>query len=206
MMKNLSINYIPKIFHKHTLIVGKTQSGKTTFILNLLKRIKKTSTRYIFFNSQFDNRFGVLPTCESLEQFKKLLPKYPVINIYPLYTSLEEISYYVFNLKLKNRKLLQNIPFVFIVDELHSYLNPWKIGDELKNVITRGLGLNLSLVGITQRLSLINKTIYTQIFYLIIFEISPFDKTILEQFVPLPENFIKYKPYLYDFNTLYLVN
>lgn len=148
-------------FEKHTIVVGKTQSGKTYGTMKSLSGVNKG---VLFFNVQHvtDNMQGFTRADNSntWEQIEKLLKAKRKINYVPsteLDEAQTEIQYIIKKLYDGSFK-----DIFLVVDECHLLSMDATTKKQLIRVATTGLRFGIYAIFISQRLALVDNTLMTQ--------------------------------------------
>ncbi|RLG70772.1 MAG: hypothetical protein DRO04_01175 [Candidatus Iainarchaeum archaeon] len=201
--------YLKVLLTKHGLIFGKTQSGKTTFVLRILDYLShfySPKRRVFFFNTQFDKRFFRFETVTNFREIKSVLRKSMVIHYYPksltdIEDELQMFITFLFGLS-------KYVDVTLFLDEVQTFSTKTSIPYWLKMALTRGLGFGLNLIGITQRLQNINYNFMSQSFWFILFPVNAFDYPFLKYYgIPIPfwkvsERGFSRNCYFFDYNKL----
>jgi len=162
---------------EHALIIGDTQTGKTTSAAALAQEQNKHGYISIVVNTKNDRMFYDIPPFgkgvakyinTSIDQFIYYLNDYRtdgIIEIRPQLikgkTPIAQIEPYLEEL-INFKKTDQEFPTAIFVDELHRLQSKMSISTMLQNLWTMGKGLNLFACGMSQRNSHISNDIWTQ--------------------------------------------
>lgn len=166
-MAKLSGTTVDAIRNRHSVVLGMTRSGKTYFTGEVLKRLQRDRTHTIFVDPKHDadyENLGVV--CYSpMEVYEKLLKKEPRIVFRTPATSPENVEALdrmvelVFNLQRTDG--FRRIRRVIAIDELQLYTKKGS-SKAIEMIWTVGAGLGIVGMALTQRMQLLNDTVYTQ--------------------------------------------
>lgn len=165
--KELSKTFLRDISQRHTAIVGMTRSGKTYLCKHILEELQGMNVHTVFFDPKHDDDFASLGTiCRTPMQFyAQLIAKNPRIVYRPPGTKegrqqhLTEIIDLIFNAH-RNKKF-KGIRRVIAIDEIQLMVK--KGGhDGIERLWTVGAGQGIVGLAITQRVQLLNETVWSQ--------------------------------------------
>lgn len=200
--------YYPYLLTKHGGIIGRTRSGKTTYVYQFLNWIQNNyiPCRVVFLNTQGEKRFFKFPTFKNFKQFLTMLRKFNVLHYFPhsyfqeLDEEYEQLVFQIFEFASN----LNNSFITLIIDEVQTFSTKFKIPFWLKMLLTRGLGNNISLVWITQRMQNINNNFMSQSFWLHLFPFNKFDEPYLKYYgFPVDRLNFKIHPKGYGLNSYF---
>jgi DNA helicase HerA-like ATPase len=166
-MAKLSGTTIDAIRNRHSVVLGMTRSGKTYFTGEVLKRLQADRVHTIFVDPKHDADYEDLGiVCYSpMEVYEKLLKKEPRIVFRTPATSpenveaLDRLVELVFNLQRTDG--FKRIRRVIAIDELQLYTKKGS-SKAIEMIWTVGAGLGIVGMALTQRMQLLNDTVYTQ--------------------------------------------
>ena len=166
-MARLSGTTIDAIRNRHSVVLGMTRSGKTYFTGEVLKRLQDDRVHTIFVDPKHDADYESLGVvCYSpMEVYEKLLKKEPRIVFRTPATSpenveaLDRLVELVFNLQRTDG--FRRIRRVIAIDELQLYTKKGSC-KAIEMIWTVGAGLGIVGMALTQRMQLLNDTVYTQ--------------------------------------------
>jgi len=149
---------------KHTFVCGMTQSGKTTFVMN---RLKKSKCPVLFFNPQrvaLGGNFITTDTRSAVWQnVKRALKRGEKIDYIPDLSdrvAAAELEFLVN--RLFEAGFTKDKPVILAIDEAHM-VSDYKEGKRaLRKVANRGLTFGVHAVFISQRPANVEYTILTQ--------------------------------------------
>lgn len=159
---------------KHLSIIGKTNTGKTTFAKKLHENAKIHS---IFFNTQDEDIVGY--RCKKWDYH--LLKEYNKINFIPHWNNdqateqLEKITQDLMQITLKIGDRSRKTRFLLFVDESHEIAPNNRTGTPLHFVFKRGMRYGITGISITQRPAELDKGIVSQASYHVIFDVNDFE-------------------------------
>ena len=165
--KELSKSFLKDISQRHSVIIGMTRSGKTYLCKHILEELHNMNVHTVFFDPKHDDDFASLGTiCRTPMQFyAQLIAKNPRIVYRPPGTKegrqqhLTEIIDLVFN--AQRNKRFKNIRRVIAIDEIQLMVK--KGGhDGIERLWTVGAGQGIVGLAITQRVQLLNETVWSQ--------------------------------------------
>lgn len=158
----------------HISVIGKTNSGKTTFSKMLHENTDKFS---IFFNSQDEDVEGYRTHSWKID----LLKEHKKINFIPHWTnevSTVQLKQIVKDLRKITDKLgdrSRKTRFIIFVDESHEIAPQGLRSTPLHFVFKRGTRYGITGVSITQSPAELDKAIVRQSAYHVIFEVNDFE-------------------------------
>ena len=166
-MARLSGTMIDGVRNRHSVVLGMTRSGKTYFTGEVLKRLQEDRVHTIFVDPKHDSDYESLGVvCYSpMEVYEKLLKKEPRIVFRTPATSPENVEALdrmvelVFNLQRTDG--FRRIRRVIAIDELQLYTKKGS-SKAIEMIWTVGAGLGIVGMALTQRMQLLNDTVYTQ--------------------------------------------
>lgn len=168
---------VNNISRRHTAVIGQTRSGKTYATRYILKELQSQGTHTIFFDPKHDDDYADLGVvCNTPMQFyAKLLSKTPAIVYRPSpgkNERSEELTR-VINLTFEVSKTrgYRNIKRVFAIDEVQLMVKKGS-NDGIERLWTVGAGQGILGLAITQRIQLLNETIWSQSENKIIFKVE----------------------------------
>lgn len=159
---------------KHISIIGKTNTGKTTFAKKLHE---DTSLHSIFFNTQKEDIVG-----HQIKKWdRKLLKDFKKINFIPDWrNNIAEIQ--LMDIIQDLRKITERLGdtsrktrFVVFVDEAHEIAYQGSINTSLHFLFKRGHRYGITGVSITQSPADLSKAIVRQSDYHVIFDVNDFE-------------------------------
>ena len=155
------------IGRRHTAIIGQTRSGKTYATRFILKKLQGQGIHTIFFDPKHDDDYADLGViCYTpMQVYAKLLSKTPKI-IYrpnPEKNKRQEELTRVINLTFEVSKTrgYKRIKRVFAIDEVQLMVKKGG-NDGIERLWTVGAGQGILGLAITQRIQLLNETIWSQ--------------------------------------------
>lgn len=148
----------------HKIIVGMTGTGKTYTSTNLLRKV---SQGVIFWNTMHVSLKGFTRASGSsdMDTIMEMVEKGEKIDFRPS-TEIDKARKqlaWVIN-ALYARKWEE---FIFVIDEIHLYTKDAK--EAVLRAITTGRNQGVEMVGLSQRLALVDNTIFTQSPYKVLF-------------------------------------
>jgi len=158
---------LDSIRDRHTVVIGMTRSGKTTFVANALQRLSAMSTHTLFIDPKHDESFAKLgKVCYTpIEVYEQLLLRQKTIVYRPPGDSaariegLDRVIELLFNLHKKPG--FKRIRRVIAIDEIQLMVK--KGGSKAVEMIwTIGAGMGITGVAMTQRMQLLNETCWSQ--------------------------------------------
>lgn len=152
---------------RHTAIIGITRSGKTTFAAALLRQLWGRSTHTIFVDPKHDEGFAKLGTIcyEPMEVYERLLAKDKQIVFRTSGDSnerveqLDRVVELVFMLARKPG--FKRIRRVIAIDELQLFVKKGS-SKAIEQIWTVGAGMGIVGMAMTQRIQLLNETVWSQ--------------------------------------------
>ena len=152
---------------RHTAIIGITRSGKTTFAAAVLRKLWGRSTHTIFVDPKHDEGFSKLGTIchEPMEVYERLLAKDKQIVFRPSGDSnerveqLDRVVELVFMLAKKPG--FKRIRRVIAIDELQLFVKKGS-SKAIEQIWTVGAGMGIVGMAMTQRIQLLNETVWSQ--------------------------------------------
>lgn len=169
--------FLKSISVRHTVAVGMTRSGKTFLAKHILEELQRKRVHTIFFDPKHDDDYATLGTiCTSpMQLYAQVLAKNPTIVYRPPSDKqgraehLTQIIDLVF-LASRNRKL-RNVKRVIAIDEIQLMVK--KGGhDGIEKLWTVGAGMGIVGLAITQRVQLLNETVWSQSENKILFKVE----------------------------------
>ena len=176
-MNKLSKNFLLSIKKRHTAIIGMTRSGKTVLCKKMLEGLQDMNVHTVFFDPKHDDDFSDLgKICTTPMQFyAELVAKNPRIIYRPpgdktgRSEHLTRIIDLIFTAQ-RNPKF-KNIRRVIAIDEIQLMVK--KGGhDGIEKLWTVGAGLGVMGMALTQRIQLLNETIWSQSENKILFKVE----------------------------------
>ena len=168
---------LDNIGRRHTSIIGQTRSGKTYATRFILKKLQQEGIHTIFFDPKHDDDYADLGViCYTpMQVYAKLLSKTPKI-IYrpnPEKNKRQEELTRVINLTFEVSKTAgyKRIKRVFAIDEVQLMVKKGG-NDGIERLWTVGAGQGILGLGITQRIQLLNETIWSQSENKILFKVE----------------------------------
>ena len=161
----------PKILdsvrERHSVIIGITRSGKTTFAAAVLRKLWSRSTHTIFVDPKHDEGFSKLGTVchDPMEVYERLLAKDKNIVFRPSgdanerVEQLDRVVDLVFMLAKKNG--FKRIRRVIAIDELQLFVKKGS-SKAIEQIWTVGAGMGIVGMAMTQRIQLLNETVWSQ--------------------------------------------
>ena len=152
---------------RHSVIVGMTRSGKTTFASYILKKLWDKSTHTLFVDPKHDKGFDALGTiCYTpIDVYEQLLLKNKHIVYRPpgdptkRVEDLDRVVELVFELNKADG--FKRVRRVIAIDELQLFT---KKGNSraIEMIWTIGAGMGIVGMALTQRIQLLNETCWSQ--------------------------------------------
>lgn len=166
-------------------IVGRTGSGKSFFVKNLLKSFK----RYIIYdtNSEYSN-FGFV--VKDHKKIKDAMKKYQRVVFQPDVLSTP-IFEYVCDLVYQSSNCL------FVAEEIQNYASLYLMPPNFQKIITMGRKRGIGFVGTSQRPALVNPTVRTQCENIFAFACHPIDAKSFEKIIMQWERIPKLQDFSY---------
>lgn len=168
---------LENIGKRHTAVIGQTRSGKTYATRFILKKLQAEGIHTIFFDPKHDDDYADLGViCYTpMQVYAKLLSKTPRI-IYrpnPEKNKRQEELTRVINLtfEVSKTKGYKRIKRVFAIDEVQLMVKKGG-NDGIERLWTVGAGQGILGLAITQRIQLLNETIWSQSENKIIFKVE----------------------------------
>ena len=168
---------LDNIGRRHTAIIGQTRSGKTYATRFILKKLQGQGIHTIFFDPKHDDDYADLGViCYTpMQVYAKLLSKTPKI-IYrpnPEKNKRQEELTRVINLafEVSKTKGYKRIKRVFAIDEVQLMVKKGG-NDGIERLWTVGAGQGILGLAITQRIQLLNETIWSQSENKILFKVE----------------------------------
>ena len=168
---------LTNISRRHTAIVGQTRSGKTYATRFILKKLQLQGIHTIFFDPKHDDDYADLGVvCTSpMQVYAKLLSKTPAIIYRPSPEKnkrCDELTR-VINLTFQVSKTrgYKQIKRVFAIDEVQLMVKKGG-NDGIERLWTVGAGQGILGLAITQRIQLLNETIWSQSENKILFKVE----------------------------------
>ena len=166
-MAKISGRTLDAIKTRHSVVLGMTRSGKTYFTGAILKQLQSNGVHTIFVDPKHDADYedlGVI--CYSpMEVYEKLLKKESRIVFRTPATSpenvesLDRLVELVFQLARTDG--FKRIRRVIAIDELQLYTKKGS-SKAIEMIWTVGAGLGIVGIALTQRMQLLNDTVFTQ--------------------------------------------
>lgn len=152
---------------RHSAIIGITRSGKTTFAAALLKQLWGRSTHTLFVDPKHDEGFAKLGTVcyEPMEVYERLLAKDKQIVFRTSGDSnerveqLDRVVELIFMLARKPG--FKRIRRVIAIDELQLFVKKGS-SKAIEQIWTVGAGMGIVGMAMTQRIQLLNETVWSQ--------------------------------------------
>jgi DNA helicase HerA-like ATPase len=158
---------LDNIARRHTAIVGQTRSGKTYATRYILKELQREGIHTIFFDPKHDDEYADLGViCYTpMQVYAKLLSKAGAIVYRPnpeKNKRFEELTR-VINLtfEVSKTKGYKRIKRVIAIDEVQLMVKKGG-NDGIERLWTVGAGQGILGLAITQRIQLLNETIWSQ--------------------------------------------
>ena len=176
-MANLTGRFIEAVKNRHTTVLGMTRSGKTFFTGHVLERLQDEGVHTIFVDPKHDRDYEKLgEVCyDAIEVYSKLMKKCPrIVFRTPAaaeerIAELDKLVELVFQLQRSDG--FRRIRRVIAIDELQLYVK--KGGSRaVETIWTVGAGIGITGMALTQRMQLLNDTVYTQSENKVIFKID----------------------------------
>lgn len=168
---------LENIARRHTAIVGQTRSGKTYATRYILKALQVKGIHTIFFDPKHDDEYANLGViCYTpMQVYAKLLSKTPAIVYRPnpeKNKRFEELTR-VINLTFEVSKTAgyKRIKRVIAIDEVQLMVKKGG-NDGVERLWTVGAGQGILGLAITQRIQLLNETIWSQSENKILFKVE----------------------------------
>ncbi|MBK37964.1 MAG: hypothetical protein CMB45_03130 [Euryarchaeota archaeon] len=168
---------LENIGKRHTAVIGQTRSGKTYATRFILKKLQLEGIHTVFFDPKHDDDYADLGViCYTpMQLYAKLLSKTPRI-IYrpnPEKSKREAELTRVINLtfEVSKTKGYKRIRRVFAIDEVQLMVKKGG-NDGIERLWTVGAGQGILGLAITQRIQLLNETIWSQSENKIIFKVE----------------------------------
>lgn len=168
---------LDNIGKRHTAVIGQTRSGKTYATRFILKKLQTQGIHTIFFDPKHDDDYADLGViCYTpMQVYAKLLSKTPRIIYRPnpeKNKRFEELTR-VINLTFEVSKTpgFKRIKRVFAIDEVQLMVKKGG-NDGIERLWTVGAGQGILGLAITQRIQLLNETIWSQSENKIIFKVE----------------------------------
>ena len=165
-MVHLSGVFLDSFRNRHSVVIGRTRSGKTVFTGKVLEGLQAKNTHTIFVDPKHDKDFAHLGTiCQTpIEVYEQLLLKNEAIVFRPSATDekREELDRMVELLFVLQRTAgFKRIKRVIAIDEIQLFAK--KGGSKAIEMIwTIGAGLGIVGMALTQRIQLLNETAWSQ--------------------------------------------
>jgi len=172
-----SPNFIAQFSRRHSVVLGMTRSGKTFFTGRILEELQAMRTHTIFVDPKHDDGYAHLgEICHSaIEVYEALLRKKNAIVFRPPATAEERVAELdrmvelVFQLSRTDG--FKRMRRVIAIDEIQLFVK--KGGSKAVEMIwTVGAGLGILGMALTQRIQLLNETIWSQSDNKVIFKIE----------------------------------
>lgn len=168
---------LDNIARRHTAIVGQTRSGKTYATRYILKKLQREGIHTIFFDPKHDDEYADLGViCYTpMQVYAKLLAKAGAIVYRPnpeKNKRFEELTR-VINLTFEVSKTAgyKRIKRVIAIDEVQLMVKKGG-NDGIERLWTVGAGQGILGLAITQRIQLLNETIWSQSENKILFKVE----------------------------------
>ena len=168
---------LDNIARRHTAIVGQTRSGKTYATRYILKKLQREGIHTIFFDPKHDDEYADLGAiCYTpMQVYAKLLAKAGAIVYRPnpeKNKRFEELTR-VINLTFEVSKTagFKRIKRVIAIDEVQLMVKKGG-NDGIERLWTVGAGQGILGLAITQRIQLLNETIWSQSENKILFKVE----------------------------------
>ena len=151
---------------RHSVVIGMTRSGKTTFVANALERLGAMSTHTLFVDPKHDDAFAKLgKVCYTpIEVYEQLLLKQKNIVYRPPGSDerregLDRVIELLFG--LHKSPGFKRVRRVIAIDEIQLFVK--KGGSKAVEMIwTIGAGMGITGIAMTQRMQLLNETCWSQ--------------------------------------------
>lgn len=158
---------LDSIRDRHSVIVGMTRSGKTTFASYVLRRLWDNSTHTLFVDPKHDEAFASLGTvCHTpMEVYEQFLLKTKAIVYRPpgdpakRVEGLDRIVELLFTLNKTDG--FRRIRRVIAIDELQLFTKKGN-SKAVEMIWTIGAGMGIVGMALTQRIQLLNETCWSQ--------------------------------------------
>ncbi len=176
-MPSLSGRILDSLRDRHSVIIGITRSGKTTFASHAIESLWARSTHTMFIDPKHDESFAKLGTvCNTvMEVYEQLLLKNKAIVFRPpgsaeeRIESLDRIVELIF--QLQRSAGFKRIRRVIAIDELQLFVKKGN-SKAIEMIWTVGAGMGVVGMAMTQRIQLLNETVWSQSDNKIIFRIE----------------------------------
>ncbi len=165
-MVQLSGVFLQSFRDRHSVVIGRTRSGKTVFTGKVLEGLQELNTHTIFVDPKHDKDFAHLGTiCHSpIEVYEQLLLKNPAIVFRPSADDnkkeeLDRMVELVFSLQRKAG--FKRTKRVIAIDEIQLFAKKGS-SKAIEMIWTVGAGLGIVGMALTQRIQLLNETAWSQ--------------------------------------------
>ncbi len=168
----LSETFVDRFKRKHSVIVGMTQSGKTFFATRMLKRLQGQGAHTIFIDPKGEvKNLGVV--CRTIpELMKALMAKERAIAYYTSLGQSDDLDRIVELLfAYKQKDGFQRIRRVIAIDEVQTFIGKGK-SKAIEWIWTVGAGKGIIGMALTQRIQLLNETIWSQSLNKVLFKME----------------------------------
>ncbi len=156
------------------LVVGKTGSGKTIFVKNLIKNIVKPQDRLIWISN--DRRDINVPDVLSVDRtdilYRLLFEKYPHVGIEMGFLSNDEVQAQMDRIAYDIWHLDNPANTFFVIDEASEFYARASHSVQLERLIRAGRKRGISVIMATQMIIDLDLTFLKQCSYLVVFALS----------------------------------
>lgn len=169
------------------LIFGQRRSGKTTLAKNILKNSDNLNLAIFDTLGEFKD-FGV-----NYYELEKIDWKVKNIIYNPVYQGATKENFDLFA-----KRVWENGNRFLVVDELHNYATTFIITEYFMKIATQGAHRNVGLLGISQRLALLNCSVKTQGTHFFVFRLIGIDIREVVNWIPAEkEQVLNLNPFEY---------
>jgi len=191
----------------HTIVIGKTQQGKTYATQKILLEQNKGT---LFFNTQLEDLKGYINVDRNttFKQMKQLLKLGKKLNYMPyplLKIQFQEIQFLI-NLLFSSGGFTKNDNIYVVIDEVHLFTK--EAQDSIERIATSGLRFGLNGIFLSQRPANMSNTLMSQSNEMLIFKCSMESQYFKSYGIPIEEILQdiesngKYSFCSYDFNKI----
>jgi DNA helicase HerA-like ATPase len=174
---SLKTSFLKPFRFRHTVILGRTRSGKTVFASKVIEGLQERGVHSIFIDPKHDQGFAHLGTvCYTpMEVYEQLLLKNNAIVFRPPSTieerieSLNRLVELLFS--LQRRPGFKRVRRLVTIDEIQLFAKKGN-SNAIETIWTIGAGLGIVGMALTQRIQLLNETAWSQSENKVIFSID----------------------------------
>ncbi len=176
-MGDLTLSELDSFKTRHSTIIGITRSGKTTFAAYVVQQLQSKGVHTIFVDPKHDAAWDKLGTVcyTAMEVYNQLLKKNPAIVVKTpgakeeKLAMLERITDLTFGLQKKPG--FKRIRRLIAIDELQLFVKKGG-SDAIEKIWTIGAGVGIVGMALSQRIQLLNETVWSQSDNKVIFRIE----------------------------------